>query len=106
MQMGIERLLKEKFPNLGQVLQVQDGDDTNGAPSATELTWEAIQSEVNRIKPAITALGGVVEVVKVDPTFGAVDLKFRGSNRIRQGLEMAIRDVPFVKHVNFVMGDE
>ncbi len=104
--MGIERLLKEKFPNLGQVLQVQDGDDTTGAPSATELTWEAIQSEVNRIKPAITALGGVVEVVKVDPTFGAVDLKFRGSNRIRQGLEMAIRDVPFVKHVNFVMGDE
>lgn len=105
--MGIERLLNEKFANLGQVLQVQDGDDEASSPAggATELTWAAVQNEVNRIKPAITALGGIVEIVNVDP-IGVVELKFRGSNRIRQGLEMAIRDVPFVKHINFVMGDE
>ena len=55
-------------------------------------------SELSRIGPAITAMGGNVEVVSVDP-IGVVELRFRGSTKVQQGLELAIRDVPLVKHV-------
>jgi Fe-S cluster biogenesis protein NfuA len=99
MKMGIERVLKENFPDLGQVLQVED--DAGADSNPTELTWEAVNMEVNRIKPAIVAMGGVIEILKVEP-IGVVELRFRGSNKVQQGLELALRDVPFVKHVNFV----
>ena len=99
MQMGIERVLKEKFADLGEVIQVLDEEE---AP--TELTMEAVQTEVNRISPAIIAMGGVIRIVSVDP-IGVVEINFRGANKVRQGLELALLDVPFVKHVKFVMED-
>ena len=99
MQMGIEHVLKESFPDLGEVLQVED---PNAEAGPAELTWEAVEAEVNRIKPAIIAMGGVVKIKSVEP-IGVVELEFRGSNKLQQGLELAIRDVPFVKHVKFTM---
>eukprot|EP00568_Trieres_chinensis_P012269 CAMPEP_0183304692 /NCGR_PEP_ID=MMETSP0160_2-20130417/9697_1 /TAXON_ID=2839 ORGANISM="Odontella Sinensis, Strain Grunow 1884" /NCGR_SAMPLE_ID=MMETSP0160_2 /ASSEMBLY_ACC=CAM_ASM_000250 /LENGTH=413 /DNA_ID=CAMNT_0025467789 /DNA_START=36 /DNA_END=1277 /DNA_ORIENTATION=- len=99
MQMGIERVLKENFPDLGEVIQVEDPEAAEGTP--TELTLEAVEAELRRISPAIIAMGGVVEIVSVDP-IGVVELRYRGSNKLQQGLELAIRDVPFVKHVKFV----
>lgn len=99
MQMGIERVLKENFPDLGEVVQVEN---PNAKPDPTELTWEAVEAEVNRIKPAIIAMGGVVKIKSVDP-IGVVELEFRGGNKVKQGLELAIQDVPYVKHVKFVM---
>ena len=65
MQMGIERVLKENFPNLGQVLQVED--ETDGA-SNSEL--DIVQQEVDRIKPAIIAMGGKVDIINVDAENG------------------------------------
>lgn len=103
MSMGIQRVLKENFDNLGEVVQVED-DDNDGDKSDTDsdgLTMGAITSELNRIGPAISAMGGNVEVISVDP-IGVVELRFRGSNKIQQGLELALRDVPLVKHVKFV----
>ena len=99
MQMGIQRVLNENFPNFGEVVQVEDPDLVDAKP--TELTLEAVQSELNRIKPAILAMGGSVEIVSVDTELGVVRLNFRGSNKVKQGLELAIRDVEFVKHVEF-----
>mmetsp|Transcript_1417 Transcript_1417/g.1911 ORF Transcript_1417/g.1911 Transcript_1417/m.1911 type:complete len:430 (+) Transcript_1417:16-1305(+) len=96
MQMGIQRVLDENFDNLGEVLQV---DDQNSGPK--DLTMDAVTAELNRIGPAITAMGGNIELVNVDP-LGVVELKFRGSTKVQQGLELAIRDVPLVKHVKFV----
>lgn len=101
MKMGIERVLKENFPDLGEVVQVED-PNANANPTPTELTWEAVEAEVNRIKPAIVAMGGVVKIKSVDP-IGVVELEFRGGNKVKQGLELAIQDVPYVKHVKFVM---
>lgn len=97
MQMGIERVLKENFENLGQVLQV---DDKEAAPK--ELSFEMVAVEVNRITPAIIAMGGSVEIVSVDGTTGIVELRFKGASKVRQGLELAVRDVDFVKEVHFV----
>lgn len=99
MQMGIERVLKENFPNLAEVVQV---DDPSQPPEPTELTWEAVRAEVDRIKPAIIAMGGVVEIKNVDP-IGEVTLEFRGGNKLKQGLELAVLDVPYCNHVKFVM---
>ena len=101
MQMGIERVLKENFGPDVKVEQVQDESD-----KPTSLTMEMVQDEVDRIKPAITAMGGVVRVLSVDADTGVVKLQFRGASRVQQGLELAIRDLPFVNAVQFVMGDD
>ena len=100
MQMGIERVLKENFENLGEVLQVEDEEE-----KPTELTYQVVEQEVNRIKGAIIAMGGMVEIVSVDAD-GLVELKFRGANKVRQGLELAIMDIDFVKEVRFLFDDD
>lgn len=99
MSMGIERVLKENFPDLGEVIEVED---PNAEPEPTELTWNAVEEEVNRIKPAIIAMGGAVEIRKVEPT-GQVELEFRGGEKLKQGLELAVKDVPFVSEVTFIV---
>ena len=82
---------------MGEVTQVDDPAD---APKK-ELTEEAVHEAVNALKPAINAMGGVVEVIAVSD-LGVVKLSFRGPNKIKYGLELAILDVPMVKHVDFV----
>ena len=98
MSMGIEQVLKENFPDLNEVIEVED---PNAEPEPTELTWKAVEEEVNRIKPAIIAMGGAVELLKVEPT-GEVELEFRGGEKLKQGLELAVKDVSFVTQVKFV----
>jgi Fe-S cluster biogenesis protein NfuA len=101
MSMGITRVLRENFEDLGEVIQVEPDSVANESGDATELTLEAVQAEINRIGPAITAMGGQVNIVSVDP-IGVVEVRFRGANKVKQGLELALRDVKFVKHVKFV----
>lgn len=73
MQLGIERTLRESFPGLGQVIQV--GQEMSNTNSKVEyLTIEAVSKELNRISPAVTAMGAVCEVVSVDP-IGVVELR-------------------------------
>ena len=100
MQMGIERVLKENFSDLGQVIQVNDGVE-----KPSELTMDMVMIEVNRIGPAISAMGGSYELVSVDP-IGVVELKFKGPNKLQQGLELALLDIPLCKHVKFTIFDE
>lgn len=102
MQMGIERVLREKFEErLGEVIQVDPDNEDGDGGKPTELTMEAVQVEVKRISQAITAMGGVVRVVSVDP-IGVVEIEFRGPNKVKKGLELALLDVEYVKHVKFV----
>lgn len=101
MQMGIERTLRENFPDMKEVIRV-DSD----AWKPTELTEKVVEEEVNRLKPAIVAMGGTCEIISVDSVTGVVDLKFRGAAKVRQGLELALLDVPLLNKVNFLMGDD
>jgi Fe-S cluster biogenesis protein NfuA len=109
MKMGIERVLREKFGTvLGDVVQVDPNDDDNANDDgkilkrkAKELTIDAVQAEVDRMSGAIVAMGGVVRIVNVDP-IGVVTIDYRGPNRVKRGLELALLDVEYVKHVNFV----
>lgn len=98
MSMGIERVLKENFSTFKEVVQIEDGP--------TELTLEAVQEEFGRLYPAIVAMGGVASVDEVDTELGVVRMTFRGSNKVRQGLELAILDIPLVNRVEFQMGEE
>ena len=101
MKMGIERVLKEKFGSkINDVIQV-DPDESLSEGKPTELTMEAVQAEVKRLSQAILAMGGVVNVISVDP-IGVVEIEFRGPNKVKKGLELALLDIEFVKHVNFV----
>ena len=106
MQMGIERVLRENFDDLGEVINVENSGpltsmNTAVEPPKEELTLEAVQTEINRIGPAISAMGGTVEIKNIDP-IGVVEIQFRGPNKLQQGLELALRDVKYVKHVKFV----
>jgi hypothetical protein len=103
MQMGIERVLRENF---GSDVSVSQITDTSGSGAPTELTFEAVQQEVQRLSTAIIAMGGVVRIVNVDPATGVVQLNFRGANKVQKGLELALLDVPFVNAVQFVMGED
>ena len=95
MKMGIERVLAENFSNV-EVIQVESTVEEGDV-----LSMEKVQYEVYRLKPAITAMGGQVEVVEVTE-LGVVSLRYRGPNKIQNGLELAIRDVKGVRHVQFV----
>mmetsp|Transcript_8880 Transcript_8880/g.12883 ORF Transcript_8880/g.12883 Transcript_8880/m.12883 type:complete len:427 (-) Transcript_8880:1305-2585(-) len=97
MKMGIERVLQENFPTLGQVIQVLDDNPT----PMTELSL-AVKAEVERLLPAIEAMGGKVSIENVDPVLGVVEVRFSGASRVQTGLELALRDVPMVKHVKFL----
>mmetsp|Transcript_28664 Transcript_28664/g.52318 ORF Transcript_28664/g.52318 Transcript_28664/m.52318 type:complete len:469 (-) Transcript_28664:208-1614(-) len=102
MKMGIERVLREKFGEaLGEVLQVDPDAGEDGEGASDGLTMESVQAEVNRISQAIVAMGGVVRVLNVDP-IGEVEIEYRGPNRVKKGLELALLDVEYVKHVKFV----
>lgn len=100
MKMGIERVLKENFPNFKEVLEVDDDAQDQNSIDA------AVKKEMNRLSPAISAMGGKMELVGTDIETGVVTIQFRGSNKVRQGLELALLDLPSVNKVDFVMGND
>jgi NFU1 iron-sulfur cluster scaffold homolog, mitochondrial len=98
MQMGIERVLKEKWADVS-IVQAED-DATDGQPK--ELQWQAVETEMNRLRPALRAMGSTVSLKSVDAVTGNVVIQYTGSSKVRQGLELAIVDVPLVQKVTFV----
>mmetsp|Transcript_12240 Transcript_12240/g.16005 ORF Transcript_12240/g.16005 Transcript_12240/m.16005 type:complete len:424 (-) Transcript_12240:3-1274(-) len=100
MQMGIERVLKENYGPDVSVQQVTAGEDV-----PKSLSYQVVEAEVTRLSAAVVAMGGVVKIVGVDEDTGVVQLNYRGANKVRQGLELALRDVPFVNAVQFVSED-
>jgi NFU1 iron-sulfur cluster scaffold homolog, mitochondrial len=100
MQMGIERVIKEKWPDvsISQATSAVDNDTNN------ELSYQTVEKEVNRLRPALMALGSsIVELSSVDAATGTVVIRMvGGSSKVRQGLELAIADVPLVKQITFM----
>ena len=95
MKMGIERVLRENFANLGEVVAVSPPQKTQSV-----LTAKAVADALAPVLPALKALGGTVEVVSVDGERGAVLLKFKGPEKLRQGIELVLRDVKTVLTVD------
>jgi Fe-S cluster biogenesis protein NfuA len=93
MKMGIERVLKENFPDLKEVLSVTE------AAEVSSLSKEAVDSALVKISAAIKALKGSIEVASVDASAGRVTIRFKGPAKLKQGVELVIKDVPQVKEV-------
>ena len=94
MKMGIERVLKENFPNLGPVLQV------NPAAEAAGLTKDAVEKALEKVLPAIKAMGGTVEVGNVNSATGVVVLLYKGPPRLKVGIKLVMKDLALVTSVS------
>ena len=100
MSMGIERVLRENFvSSFREIIEITDDS------GPTELSIKDVQQELDRLSPAIVAMGSSAEIVSVDTQLGVVTIRYRGANKVRQGLELALLDVPLVNRVEFVMGE-
>ncbi|KAL8527166.1 hypothetical protein ACS0TY_005155 [Phlomoides rotata] len=84
MQMGIERVLKEKFGDaIKDICQVYD-------EQIKETTVEAVNSHLDILRPAIKNYGGSVEVLSV--TGGDCLVKYIGPDSIGSGIKAAIKE--------------
>lgn len=94
MSMGIEKVLKENFGRDIEIIQLEE-------EALQELTLETVKEELSRIGPAMKAMGAKLEIIHVDPS-GEVKIQFSGSSKVKQGLELALLDIPHCKRVNFI----
>jgi len=96
MNMGIERVLKEKFGDaFKEIRQVLDGDQ----PPA-ETTPEAVNRHLDILRPAIANYGGSVDVLAVDGEDCLV--KYDGPESIGSGIKAAIKEkFPDITNVVF-----
>lgn len=102
MKMGIERVLKENFANLGPVISV----DPNVSPDVDAgLTMDVIEKALEKVLPAINGLGGSVEISAIDSATGLVRLLYTGPARLKLGIELVLKDVPLVKSVQIDVVD-
>ncbi|PKI44481.1 hypothetical protein CRG98_035116 [Punica granatum] len=96
MQMGIERVLKEKFADaIKDIRQVYDEE-------VNETTAEAVNRHLDILRPAIKNYGGSVEVLSVEGVECLV--KYVGPESIGSGIKAAIKE-KFPDITNVVLTD-
>ncbi|KAK6937245.1 NIF system FeS cluster assembly, NifU, C-terminal [Dillenia turbinata] len=84
MQMGIERVLKEKFGDaIKDIRQVYDEE-------IKETTVEAVNGHLDILRPAIKNYGGSVEVLSIEN--GDCLVKYTGPESIGSGIKAAIKE--------------
>ncbi|NP_001152596.2 NifU-like protein 1, chloroplastic [Zea mays] len=98
MNMGIERVLKEKFGDaFKEIRQVFDGDQP-----AAETTAEAVNRHLDILRPAIANYGGSVDVLAVDGEDCLV--RYDGPESIGSGIKAAIKEkFPDITSVVFTL---
>jgi len=96
MKMGIERVLKEQWPDLAEVVEV-------GSDEPSEITIDIAFEALAQIMPAITGLGGSVRIVSAETVDGRgkVVVEYTGPEKIKYGMELALRDHPLIDIVEF-----
>ena len=90
MKMGIERVLRENWEGITEVTAVEPKEELN-----TETAMQALE----QIMPAVTGLGGKVEILSAAQ--GKVTLEYSGPDKIRFGIELALKDNPLIDEVEF-----
>ena len=95
MKMGVERVLKEKWPEMAEVVAINETAPDGG------LQLADVEATLAQLAPAIKGLGGEVEVLDVNPISGEVGVSFKGPEKLRKGIEMALKDNEFIKQITF-----
>ena len=93
MKMGIERVLRENFMNLGEVISAPSAETNN------ELSISKVEEAIQKVLPAIKSLGGVVKIQRVDDNTKTVYLSYKGPEKLIQGLTIIIKEIPDVQAV-------
>ena len=87
-------------PPAGDVVAVQPDDDDDDDEADGALDVSVANAALEQIMPAILGLGGSVEVVSAADS--TVQLKYSGPDKIKFGVELALRDSPLIEKVEFV----
>ena len=94
MKMGVERVLRENFPNLTSVEAVSP------APAVALLDKEKVAEALGPVMSAITSMGGRFDVRQVYPE-GKIVIAFAGPARLKQGINLILKDLDGVQEVVF-----
>ena len=99
MKMGIERVLRESWPNLGAVMQTdpEDAEGGEGGGGGAVLTTRTVEDALEPIMPAIYGLGGKIAVLSAEG--GCVRLQYTGPEKTKLGIELSLKDNPLVEMV-------
>jgi len=97
MKMGVERVLREAFPGLGDVSAVSE-------EAATPFGVAAVEAALDNVRGALNGLGGSVSCLSA--TNGEVMLLYSGPPKLAYGIELMLRDsVPGTMGVTFTDDD-
>lgn len=96
MKMGIERVLKENFKDLGSVESVLPASIDMG------VLGETLQN----IMPVITDMDGTASIYSVDQDTGEVVILYEGPDNLKKGLELIFADTNGVKEVKLMSKEE
>mmetsp|Transcript_3712 Transcript_3712/g.4275 ORF Transcript_3712/g.4275 Transcript_3712/m.4275 type:complete len:239 (-) Transcript_3712:168-884(-) len=97
MQMGVERVLREKFGELAAIRAVSDVPE-----EPTILTVDAVEDSISQIRPAVEGMKGTVKVDSVDQVTGTVRIAFTGPELLKRGIELTVKDNKLVSDVVFI----
>ena len=94
MKMGVERILRENFPYLKKVEAIP--------PKPIELlSIELIETSLEVVKSRINAMGGSFTVESVNQHTNEVIIGFKGPNKLKQGIELILKDMKMIKNIKF-----
>lgn len=100
MKMGIERVLRENWPNLGAVMQTDPAEGAAAEAAEAQLTVDVVEEALSPIMPAIAGLGGKIAVLSAEG--GTVRLEYSGPEKTKMGIQLSLRDHPLIDQIVFV----
>ena len=105
MKMGVERVLREKFTQLGSVEAVSDAPlsvDETGTPLTERAALERkLEEKLSEILPAIRGLGASASIGGVSEE-GVVKLVYQGPEKVKMGVVYALKGMQGVTDVHVV----
>lgn len=99
MKMGVERVLREAWPDLGDVTAVTDA-------AGAAFGVAAVEAALDNVRGALRGLGGSVSCLSASAD-GQVVLLYAGPPKLAYGIELMLRDsVPGMTGVTFTDDDD
>ena len=95
MKMGIERVLRERWPDLGNVSRDTD-------PENQIFDVATVEKLIAPIAGAVTKLGATLTVKSAGAEPGLVEIYYVGPENVRYGVELSLLDSPLITEVRWL----